>query len=57
MLRIAIIGLGNVSHIHLAAIEENPNVSSVAVCATDETLRDTVSVASFSTDYEEMITM
>lgn len=55
MLKIAIIGLGDVSHVHLAAIKENPTVSLVAACDIDETLRSSVTGSSFYTDYEEML--
>ncbi|RDW18607.1 Gfo/Idh/MocA family protein [Oceanobacillus chungangensis] len=56
MLNIAVIGLGDISKIHLPVIQENQNVTLVAVCDIDETLRDTVPGVKFYTDYHEMLT-
>ncbi|MGJ9460359.1 Gfo/Idh/MocA family protein [Oceanobacillus sp. CF4.6] len=55
MLKIAVIGLGDISKIHLPIIQDNPNVELVAVCDIDETLKTTVSDAVFYTDYHEML--
>lgn len=55
MLKIAVIGLGDVSGVHLAAIKENPNVSLVAVCDIDESLREAVTDVIFYSDYEDML--
>jgi UDP-N-acetyl-2-amino-2-deoxyglucuronate dehydrogenase len=55
MLKIAVIGLGDISKIHLPAIQANPNVELVAVCDSDETLKDNVSGVNFYTDYHEML--
>ncbi|MCQ6275641.1 Gfo/Idh/MocA family oxidoreductase [Bacillus sp. V3B] len=55
MLKVAVIGLGDVSTIHLSAIEANPNVELVAVCDIDETLKDTVSDVRFYSDFHMMI--
>ena len=41
MLKIAVIGLGDISKIHIPVIQENPNAELVAVCDIDETLKDT----------------
>jgi predicted dehydrogenase len=55
MLKIAVIGLGDISNIHISAIQANPSVELVAVCDHDETLKDTVSGVNFYTDYHEML--
>ena len=55
MLKIAVIGLGDISKIHLPAIQANPNVELVAVCDRDETLKDSVPGVNFYTDYHEML--
>lgn len=55
MLRVALIGLGDVSHVHLPAIDKSADASLVAVCDIDETLRETVSGVPFYTDYHEML--
>ncbi|RDW21884.1 gfo/Idh/MocA family oxidoreductase [Oceanobacillus arenosus] len=55
MLNVAVIGLGDISKIHLPVIQENQNVTLIAVCDIDETLRDTVPGVNFYTDYHEML--
>lgn len=55
MLRIAVIGLGDISNIHLSVIKANPHVTLVAVCDIDERLRDVVPDATFYTNYEDML--
>ena len=55
MLRIAMIGLGDIANIHLPIIRDNPNVSLVAVCDIDEHRKDAVPDATFYTNYEEML--
>lgn len=55
MLKVAVIGLGDISKIHIPAIKSNPNVELVAVCDTDETLKDTVPGLNFYTDYHELL--
>jgi UDP-N-acetyl-2-amino-2-deoxyglucuronate dehydrogenase len=55
MLRAAVIGLGDISTIHIPAIQANPNVELVAVCDIDETLKDTVPGVNFYTSYEKML--
>ncbi|MBP1968564.1 putative dehydrogenase [Virgibacillus natechei] len=55
MLNIAVIGLGDISKIHLPVIEENPDARLVAVCDVDESLKDSVAGATFYTDYHEML--
>lgn len=54
-LRIGIIGLGDVSMVHLHAIKSNKNAKLVAVCDIDENKKDLVKDAKFYTDYNEMI--
>jgi predicted dehydrogenase len=55
MLKVAVIGLGDISRIHIPAIQANPNAELVAVCDLDESLKDTVPGANFYTDYHEML--
>ncbi|MGX2959558.1 Gfo/Idh/MocA family protein [Peribacillus sp. JNUCC 23] len=55
MLKVAVIGLGDISKIHIPAIISNPNVELVAVCDTDQTLNDTVPGVNFYTDYQELL--
>ena len=55
MLKIAVIGLGDISKIHIPVIQANPNVELVAVCDIDETLKDTVPGVKFYTDYHVML--
>lgn len=55
MLKVAVIGLGDISNIHISAIQANPNVELVAVCDIDETLKDHVSGVNFYTDYRQML--
>ncbi|WP_053362241.1 Gfo/Idh/MocA family oxidoreductase [Bacillus sp. FJAT-27251] len=55
MLRAAVIGLGDISNIHIPAIQANPNVELVAVCDIDETLKDRIPGVRFYTSYEKML--
>lgn len=55
MLRVAVIGLGDVSSVHLSAIQAASNVTLAAVCDIDETKKDSVPGAKFYTDYQVMI--
>jgi UDP-N-acetyl-2-amino-2-deoxyglucuronate dehydrogenase len=55
MLKIAVIGLGDISKIHIPAIQANPNAVLVAVCDLDESLRNTVPNVNFYSDYQEML--
>lgn len=55
MLKVAVIGLGDVSKVHLQAVQANPNAELTAVCDIDETLKDTVPNVNFYTDYQEML--
>ena len=55
MLKIAVIGLGDISGIHLAAILANPKAELVAVSDIDETRREIVQGVNFYTDYQEML--
>ncbi|AYV71518.1 Gfo/Idh/MocA family oxidoreductase [Bacillus sp. PK3-056] len=55
MLKIAVIGLGDISSIHLSAIQANPTAELVAVSDIDETRRESVQGINFYTDYQEML--
>ena len=55
MLKVAVIGLGDISSIHLSAIEANENAELVAVCDNNESLKDTVSGVNFYSDYHDML--
>ncbi|MFC4801940.1 Gfo/Idh/MocA family protein [Neobacillus sp. GCM10023253] len=55
MLKTAVIGLGDISKIHIPAIQANPNTELVAVCDINESLKDTVPGVNFYTDYHEML--
>src|SRR3954447_27074781 len=55
MLKVAVIGLGDISKIHIPAIQANPNAELVAVCDINESLKDTVSGVNFYNDYHEML--
>ena len=55
MLRVAVIGLGDIANIHIPVIEQNPDAMLVAICDIDESKRNRVEGAAFYTDYEEML--
>ncbi|MFS0779473.1 Gfo/Idh/MocA family oxidoreductase [Neobacillus sp. 3P2-tot-E-2] len=55
MLKVAVIGLGTISHIHIPAIKANPNAELVAVCDNDETLSNSVPGANFYSNYEVLL--
>ena len=56
MKKAAIIGMGVISSIHLAAIESNPNITLAAVCDTDKSRRSAAPEGlPFYTDYKTMI--
>lgn len=54
MLKVAVIGLGDVSNVHLSAIEASGIAELVAVCDLDETKAETTPTT-FYTDYEKML--
>lgn len=54
-LRVGIIGLGDISMIHLHAIKSSNNAELVAVCDIDETKSNLIENVNFYTDYIEMI--
>lgn len=54
-MRVGIIGLGDVSGIHINAIKSNENLELVSVCDIDDTKRNTVENVNFYNDYIEMI--
>lgn len=55
MLNIAVIGLGDISSIHLSAIQANSKAKLVAVCDIDESRKEMAPEVSFYTDYQEML--
>ncbi|WP_144554739.1 Gfo/Idh/MocA family protein [Bacillus sp. X1(2014)] len=55
MLKVAVIGLGTISHIHIPAIKANSKAELVAVCDHDETLSNSIPEATFYSNYEEML--
>lgn len=55
MLKVAIIGLGDVSNVHIPAITEYAKAEIVAVADIDASLRDKVPGANFYQDYYEML--
>ncbi|APH05146.1 Gfo/Idh/MocA family protein [Bacillus weihaiensis] len=55
MLKVAVVGLGDISKIHIPAIQKNPYVELVAVCDIDESLAETVPGVQFYTDYHVML--
>lgn len=54
MLKVAVIGLGDISNIHIPTIRNNPDVQLVAVCDIDESKSSGIE-ADFYSDYEEML--
>ena len=55
MLKVAVIGLGDISKIHIPIIQENPDVELTAVCDINEELKDTVPGVKFYSDYHVML--
>ena len=55
MLRVGIIGLGDISKIHIPAIEGYPEAQLVAACDIDEALRAMVPQIPFYSDYHQML--
>ncbi|WHY92977.1 Gfo/Idh/MocA family oxidoreductase [Neobacillus cucumis] len=55
MLKAVVIGLGDISKIHIPALQANPEVELVAVCDIDETLKDSVPGVNFYSDYRVML--
>lgn len=56
MKKAAVIGLGDISIIHLMAIQDNPEITLAAVCDIDEEKRSAAPEGvPFYTDYKEMI--
>lgn len=55
VLKIGIIGLGDISKIHLAAIEQNEKAELAAVCDIDDTLKNSEKDIPFYTDYLLML--
>lgn len=56
MIKAAIIGLGDISFVHLDAIASNPEIKLVAVCDMDEALKSRAPEGvPFYTDYRQMV--
>ena len=55
MLKIGVIGLGDISKIHIPVIQSNPDAVLTAVCDLDENLA--VDGAAFYTDYRKMLSV
>lgn len=56
MIKAAIIGLGDISFVHLDAIASNPEIKLVAVCDLDEALKSRAPEGvPFYTDYRQMV--
>nr|WP_163539711.1 Gfo/Idh/MocA family oxidoreductase [Gracilibacillus sp. YIM 98692] len=56
MLRIGVIGLGDISTIHLSTIKRQENTQLVALCDIDESKQNMVKDIPFYTNYHEMLT-
>ena len=55
MKKAAVIGLGDISKIHIPVIEANPDITLCAVCDNNPELKETAPEgAAFYTDYREM---
>ncbi len=55
MLKVAIIGLGTISHVHLYAIENTPNVQLTCVCDVDSSKKSSFKKTPFYTDVDKML--
>ncbi len=55
MLRVGVIGLGDIALIHVPLIQASEQAELVAVCDIDESKRDFVEGVPFYTSYEEMV--
>lgn len=55
MLKVAVVGLGDISKIHIPAIQNSSKAELVAVCDINEELRNTVDNVNFYTDIEDML--
>lgn len=55
MLRVGVIGLGDVAHIHVPLIKNSKQAKLVAVCDIDESKKDFTDGVNFYTDYKEMV--
>lgn len=55
MLKVAVVGLGDISKIHIPAIQKKTDVKLVAVCDIDKSLADSVPGVNFYTDYHVML--
>lgn len=55
MLKVAVIGLGDISSIHINAIQADPDVTLTAVCDLDESLMNKFDRIPFYTNYQVML--
>ncbi|MFA6694369.1 MAG: Gfo/Idh/MocA family oxidoreductase, partial [Bacillota bacterium] len=55
MLKVAVVGLGDVSGIHLAAINGSSNAELVAVCDIDKERQSAACNVNFYSDYQKML--
>ena len=52
MLNIGIVGLGDVSNIHIQAINNNPHAQIIAVCDSDQSLKHKVPEVPFMKSFK-----
>ncbi len=55
MLKIGIVGLGDIAQVHIQAIDDNPEAQLVAVCDEIELFKNKVPHAHFYKDLNEML--
>ncbi|MCG7339614.1 Gfo/Idh/MocA family oxidoreductase [Staphylococcus sp. ACRSN] len=55
MLNVGIIGLGDISKVHIQAIKQNPKAQLVAVCDNNQTLMNKIPEAKFYNSLSEML--
>lgn len=55
MLKVAVIGLGDVSKVHIPIIQENPDAELVAVCDINEALGSHIEGVNVYTDYHTLL--
>ncbi|MGW7915081.1 Gfo/Idh/MocA family protein [Staphylococcus xylosus] len=55
MLKVGVVGLGDISQIHIHAIQQNPKAQLIAVCDEDMTLKNKVPHSKFYNDLNSML--
>ncbi len=55
MLKVGVVGLGDISQIHIHAIQKNPKAQLIAVCDEDMTLKNKVPYSNFYNDLNSML--